>query len=128
MAHTGLAKTTVGIALLVGLMAPSAASTADLIGGAAFLVGVPQGDFDRAVDTGYGLQAHALLTPSGKPFGLRMEGSFLIYGSEHFVTPFAGTGGRVGLEVTTDNWIGSFGAGPELAVRSGTVRPYVYAL
>jgi len=116
------------IALLAGLLAPSAARATDLVGGAAFLVGVPQGDFDRAVDTGYGLQAHALLTPSGKPFGLRIEGSFLIYGSETFVAPFAGTGGRVGLEVTTDNWIGSFAVGPELAVRSGAIRPYAHAL
>jgi opacity protein-like surface antigen len=128
MANNDLLKRALGIALLAWLPAPTAARATDLVGGASFLVGVPQGDFDRAVDTGYGLQAQALLTPSGKPFGLRIEGSFLIYGSEHFIAPFAGTGGRVGLEVTTDNWIGSFGVGPELAVRSGAVRPYVHAL
>ena len=128
MAPSDLVKTPLGIALLAGLLAPSAASATDLVGGASFLAGVPQGDFDRAVGTGYGLAAHALLTPAGKPFGLRIEGSFLIYGSETFVVPFAGTGGRVGLEVTTDNWIGSFGVGPELAARSGAIRPYAHAL
>jgi hypothetical protein len=128
MAPSDLVKTPLGIALLAGLMAPSAGSATDLVGGASFLVGVPQGDFDRAVDTGYGLEGHLFLAPAGKPFGLRIEGSFLIYGSETFVAPFAGTGGRVGLEVTTDNWIGSFAVGPELAVRSGAVRPYAHAL
>ena len=128
MTPTDLVKRPLVIALLGALLAPCAARATDLVGGAAFLVGVPQGELDRAVNTGYGLEAHAFVTPAGKPFGLRIEGSFLIYGSEHFVAPFAGTGGRVGLEVTTDNWIGSFAAGPQLAVRSGAVRPHVHAL
>jgi opacity protein-like surface antigen len=114
--------------LLCSLLPVSAFAETDLIGGGAFLVGVPQGDFDKAVGTGYGLEGHAVITPAHRPYGLRVEGSFIIYGSETFTIPFPGTGGRVGLDETTDNWIGSLVLGPQLMARSGPVRPYVHAL
>ncbi len=98
----------------------------DLMGGASFAFADPQGDFDAAAGTGIGLEAFAVIAPKGKPFGLRVDGSYLTYGSESFVTPFPGTGGRVGVEVSTDNWIAHMGAGPEFAVRTGPVRPFVF--
>jgi opacity protein-like surface antigen len=69
---------------------------------------------------------HALWAP-GRVFGLRLDGSFLIYGSETVPRPFRGTGGRVGLSVRTDNWIGTLALGPQLMARSGRVRPYANA-
>jgi len=114
--------------LALTLWPASVFAETDLLGGAALLVGSPRGPFDEVVGTGWGLEGHALLTPAGRPFGLRIDGAFLVYGSETITVPFSGTGGRVGLDVTTDNWIGSLSVGPELTARSGPVRPYVHAL
>jgi opacity protein-like surface antigen len=87
----------------------------------------PNGDFAEAAGTGFGALGHAFITPEHAPFGLRIDGSVLVYGSESFTVPFSGTGGRVGVDVTTDNWIAHLGAGPQFAVRSGPIRPYVNA-
>jgi len=116
------------LAVLALVLGSPTLARADLIGGGAMLVGLPQGDFDRAVGTGWGFEGHGFATAPKAPWGLRFQGSFLIYGSESFVSPYPGTRGRVGVEVTTDNWIASLAAGPQLAVRSGPLRPYVHAL
>lgn len=100
---------------------------ADLIGGLSIVGGDAKGDFAKAADTGFGAVGHAFITPEHAPFGVRIEAGVLVYGSESFTVPFSGTGGRVGLEVTTDNWIAHLAAGPQLAVRSGPIRPYVNA-
>jgi len=122
-------KRSLGLLLLVGTLAPgTAVAETDLIGGATFLTGAPQGAFDAVVGHGYGLEGHALVTPPSSPFGLRIQGSFLVYGHERTVIPFSGTRGRVGLDLTTDNWIGSLVLGPQLVARSGPVRPYVYGV
>ena len=113
------------LALVLG---SSTLARADLIGGGDMLIGIPQGDFDRAVGTGWGFEGHGFATPPRQPWGLRFQASFLIYGSESFVSPYPGTKGRVGVNVTTDNWIASVAAGPQLAVRSGPLRPYIHAL
>jgi opacity protein-like surface antigen len=122
-------KRLLGLLLLAGTLAPGTAlAETDLIGGATFLTGAPRGAFDGVVGYGYGLEGHALVTPASGPFGLRVQGSFLVYGHERIVVPFSGTRGRVGLDLTTDNWIGSFALGPQLVARSGPVRPYVYGV
>lgn len=100
----------------------------DLMGGGTFLVGAPHGAFDVAAGTGFGLEGYALVTPPRAPYGLRVEGSFLVYGHERTVVPFPGTGGRVGADLVTDNWIGTLSVGPQVMARSGTVRPYVRVL
>jgi hypothetical protein len=124
-----LTRSSPGILIvLLALSATSLRAETDLAGQASFLVGVPREAFDQVVGTGYGLEGHAFLAAKGRPIGLRLQASFLVYGSETIVVPFPGTGGRVGAEIVTDNWIGSFAAGPELVARHGRIRPYVTTL
>lgn len=119
----------VGVLLAAAALASGTASAeTDLLLGATFLVGAPSGTFDVVVGTGFGLEGYALVTPPRAPYGLRLEGSFLVYGHERTVLAYPGTGGRVGVDLTTDNWIGSLGLGPQLMAREGPVRPYVRVL
>ena len=98
----------------------------DWLWGGGFYLGLPTGEFDRAVDDGYGLAGHFTALPHGRPFGLRGEVSALVYGSRSFDSqPY---GGQAGATVRTDTWFGNMLVGPELRARSGTLRPYLHAL
>lgn len=119
--------------LFLGLVplaaAPAArAEGADWLWGGGFHAGVPTGDFDDAVDEGWGAAGHLVVLPHERPFGLRLEVAALVYGSRSFTIPDAGTGGYVGDTVRTDTWFGNMLAGPELRARNGTVRPYAHVL
>jgi len=98
------------------------------LGGVGFLIGFPQGEFADATETGFGFAGHAVFTPKGGPLGLRLQMGLLIYGSRTFHTPVPGSGGLVTTDLTTDNWLLNAGAGPQLMLRSGPVRPYAYGL
>ncbi len=89
---------------------------------------MPTGDFDAAVDEGWGAAGHVVVLPHARPFGLRFEVSALVYGSRSFTVPVPGTGGYVGDTVRTDSWFGNMLAGPELRARHGAVRPYGHVL
>ncbi len=115
------------VALAVLVLAAPTVAHADLIGGLALLGADAKGDFAQAADNGFGALGHAFFTPDHAPFGVRLEAGVLVYGSESFNVPFSGSGGRVGVEITTDNWIAHLGAGPQFAVRTGPIRPYVNA-
>ena len=98
------------------------------LGGAGLLVGFPLGDFADAADTGFGISGHGVFAPGGGVFGIRLQMDVLIYGSRSFPVVVPGTGGLITTDLTTDNWLFHFGAGPQVQARSGPVRPYAYAL
>ena len=79
---------------------------------------------------GAGLAGHALYRVDRQgAFALRLDGGFLNYGSETIRLPLSNLpgGGRVGLDVSTNNNIFWLGVGPQLMVPAGPVRPYVNA-
>lgn len=94
--------------------------------GGGFAVAVPQGEFSRFVDEGYGLGIHAVyaLDRDGA-VGLRFDGGFVTYGSERFTVPLLPSTGRVLVDVKTRNNIGILGIGPQLQLPSGAIRPFV---
>lgn len=96
--------------------------------GGSLQVAQPVGEFGDHVDTGFGLGGHllyALAPRSG--LGLRVDGGFVNYGSESFATPISPTiGGRITVDVTTSNNILLLGAGPQLVLPSGRLRPYAF--
>lgn len=98
------------------------------LGGGGLLIGVPLGDFADAVDEGFGVAGHAVFTPGGGPFGLRLQGGLLIYGSREVPRSVPGTGGLITEDLTTENWLANVGIGPQVMARSGRVRPYAFAL
>ena len=98
------------------------------LGGGGLLIGIPLGDFADATDEGVGLAGHVVFTPRGGPFGIRLQTGGVIYGSREIQAPVPGTGGLVTEDLTTDNWLLNAGIGPQLMARSGSVRPYLYAL
>jgi opacity protein-like surface antigen len=124
------------VALLVVAAVPLAGASparaagpgADWLWGGGFHAGVPTGDFDEAVDEGWGAAGHLVVLPHERSFGLRLEVSALVYGSRSFTIPAPGTGGSVGDTIRTDTWFGNMLVGPELRARHGFVRPYAHVL
>lgn len=102
--------------------APLAA--AELTWGGGLVVGAPTGEFGRHVDLAGGLSGHALLSGAG-PLGLRVDASWLLYGSET-VRSRQAPRGRLARQLTTDNWVAQLVAGPELRAASGRLRPYAH--
>jgi hypothetical protein len=92
--------------------------------GLGVLLAQPTGEFSNYVDVGFGLGAHALWEPDPDGlFGLRLDGSYLIYGSEtrrYQLLPL------VDVDVTTNNQIAGLQFGPQLSVGRGAVRAYGY--
>ena len=128
--HTStVAGSAFAIALLV-MAAPSVQASpgegADWLWGGGVHFGLPTGDFDDAVDEGWGAAGHFVATPHGRPYGLRGEVSALVYGSRDYETRQDDGYGDGG--VRTDTWFGNLLIGPELRARSGVLRPYLHAL
>lgn len=98
-------------------------------GGINLLYGSPQGEFSTYVEQAWGVGANLLWTPAAARFlGLRLEGGFMNYGHETYRVPLSGTiGGRVLVDLTTDNNIAWIGIGPQVMVPSGPIRPYANA-
>jgi hypothetical protein len=97
------------------------------LAGGGFALGVPTGEFANYVGNGYGFNLHgAWREPSGV-LALRLDATALIYGSETERVPLSDTVRRVDVDVTTNNWIGTLLAGPQLMVPRGPFRPYVRA-
>jgi hypothetical protein len=96
-------------------------------GGLAFVYGQPTGVFRDFVKQGIGVDgnAHYKLDRAGI-ISLGVEGGFLTYGRETNRVPLSSSiGGRILVDVTTSNNIVWLGLGPQLAVPSGPIRPYV---
>ena len=122
-------------ALLVTLSVPAAVSAQQspgarsFGGGAGAIYGAPQGEFSNYVDNAWGLGGFLAWTPQSAPaFALRLDGGFMNYGHETYRVPLSGTiGGRITVDVTTDNNIAYLGIGPQLMLPYGPIRPYANA-
>jgi hypothetical protein len=89
----------------------------------------PRGDLARNIDFGYGGSGNYVfrLDKAGI-VGLRLGGSMAAYGRERFSVPLSyAVGGRVRVDVTTTNTIGTLTIGPELMFPEGFIRPYAHA-
>lgn len=116
------------LAASTSLAQPQPHVRSEWLGGGGLLVGIPLGEFADATDEGFGVVGHAVFTPGGGSFGIRLQAGGLIYGSRDIGVPVPGTGGLVVEDLTTNNWLVNAGVGPQIMARSGSVRPYAYAL
>jgi hypothetical protein len=92
--------------------------------GAALILGQPTGQFADYVDFGFGGTGHARWSPDPTGiFGLRVDGSFLVYGSE---TRRYGLLPLIDVDVTTNNQIAGLQIGPQLTFGRSDVRVYGY--
>ena len=73
-----------------------------------------------------GVAGHLLLATRSGALGLRLDGSWLLYGSQTVRLPVAGTAGRIVREVTTDNWVAQLGVGPQIVLPLHGARPYLH--
>lgn len=96
--------------------------------GVSFVVAQPIGEFHDNVSSAFGGEGHVVLRRSQHSvLGLRLEGGFLNYGHERKRVPLSSTfGGRIQVDLNTNNNIALIGAGPQLMATGGPVRPYVH--
>jgi hypothetical protein len=81
--------------------------------GVNLVVGAPQGDFAQNVDVAGGIDAFGTLNLGrGNPLGLRFEGAYLVYGSNHQ------------FDLNTTYAIATLGVGPQITVGEGPMRLY----
>jgi hypothetical protein len=94
-----------------------------------FVQARPLGGLADNIGFGYGLDAAYLLRLDRKGYvSLRANVGFTQYGSESMRVPLSSTiGGRIQVKVSTDNYIVPMSIGPQLAVPTGPVRPYINA-
>ena len=107
--------------------APPTTTPSTWTGGAAFLGAQPLGDFSDSSGFGAGATATATLWRKATPLGLRFEFGGVVYGSRKLRQTVRSAPNGYPLERTADNWFATVQVGPELAKRSGPVRPYAFA-
>jgi hypothetical protein len=95
-------------------------------GGGALVLGTPRGALGEQADLAGGLAGHLLFATRSGALGLRLDGSWLLYGSETVRSPVARTAGRLDREITTENWVAQLGIGPQLVLPGRGARPYVH--
>jgi hypothetical protein len=113
-------------AWLTALGALIASPALALDGGGALVVGAPRGALGEQADVAGGLAGHLLLATRSGALGLRLDGSWLLYGSETVRIPVARTAGRIDREVTTENWVAQLGVGPQIVLPLRGARPYLH--
>lgn len=95
--------------------------------GIQFMWAEPEGEFAYFVDRGFGLSAHGVFNLGRqRVLGLRLDGSFVVYGHERYSQPLSLTIPRVWVDVTTDNIIASGFIGPQITAGHGALRPYLH--
>ena len=97
--------------------------------GLAVVGGSPVGQFSDFVNANSVGGVNAALTLNFNrrgTAGLRIDGSYLLYGNETRPLPLAGTGGLLAGDMNTAFSIASLRAGPEFVLGTGSVRPYVF--
>jgi hypothetical protein len=96
--------------------------------GGGLALALPVGEFSNYVQVGGGANGFVAwrLSADGAA-SIRVDGTFLIYGSETRRVPLAPSGplALVNVDVTTSNLIASMGIGPQLTATHGAIRPYV---
>ncbi len=87
---------------------------------------LPVGQFHDYVANGIGLRGFGLLSldPYGI-LGLRLDGSFVVYGHRSRVVPLSPTVPLLDVRVNTDNQIVFGSLGPQFTFPIGPVRPFV---
>jgi opacity protein-like surface antigen len=95
--------------------------------GGELMAASPQGEFRDYVNSGWGGGIHYLLRADRDGWlALRVDASLLNYGHERQRVPLSSTiGGRIAVDLVTDNNIAFIGAGPQIGLPTGTFRPYV---
>lgn len=87
----------------------------------------PVGDFGDHVALGGGAGGGVVaFLGENRLAGLRLEGSFIIYGSETERVPFSSTVPFVELDMQTTNSIMAAGLGPQVYLGHGPIRPFIY--
>lgn len=90
--------------------------------------GQPHGEFENYVDFSYGIGGYFVFDLDRRArWGVRLDGSYLIYGSETVQRPLSHTIQRVWVDVTTRNQIITLFVGPQLTLGSGALQPYLNA-
>ena len=89
--------------------------------GVGFTYGMPVGDFRNYVNNGVGIDFFGRWPGEMRGITLRLEGGLMQYGSETSHLSL----GLVDVDLTTSNLIAWFGAGPQLTLRLGLLRPYI---
>lgn len=87
----------------------------------------PTGEFREFVDWGGGLGTYGIVNFDRRNrIGLRVGGSFVVYGHESYPAQLLPRSGRIWVDVQTENFIVDFGVGPQFTFGRGPVRPYMY--
>ena len=90
-------------------------------------VALPVGEFHDFVDVGGGAALGAIVHLNrSRTAAFRLDGSFVVYGSESFRTPLSPTVPFVDVDVRTTNYILSLGLGPQIFLGTGPLRPYIF--
>lgn len=92
-------------------------------------LGVPVGEFENYIGVGGGLGGFFLYNFDRQGLlGLRLDGAYLVYGSETRRRPLSPTVPLITVDVTTRNQIVWLDVGPQFTfLPGGIVRPYVNA-
>lgn len=94
--------------------------------GAHLNLALPQGEFSEFVDAGFGLGGWFAFNLDRRGIlAFKVDGNWLIYGSESRRRPLSPTVPFVTVDVTTRNNIYTMGAGPLITLSDGTIRPYI---
>jgi len=94
--------------------------------GGSLALALPVGDFRNYVSVGGGINGFvAMKLARDGAASIRLDGTFLIYGSDTYRTQLSPTIPQVNVDVTTSNLIFGMAVGPQLMRPSGAVRPYV---
>ncbi|MFL5577284.1 MAG: hypothetical protein ACJ79S_15100 [Gemmatimonadaceae bacterium] len=121
------AAPTAARAQLFDLRQPAPQRPPRFFGGIEGIYAVPQREFGRYVDHGWGISGYLLAAVDQRgALALRLDGGFLNYGNEKKRACINSTiGCRIDVDVETSNNIAFVGVGPQLMVPNGRFRPYV---
>ncbi len=88
---------------------------------------IPRGDFANFVGVGGQLDGSVLFNLSGgrDVVGLRLDMTYVLYGSETNTVPLLSSTQRILVDVTTSNNIVTVGLGPQITLPGKAVRPYI---
>lgn len=94
--------------------------------GASLVLALPTGEFKRYVNVGGGINGFFdVALGSHSTAGIRIDGTFILYGNERRRVPLSSTVQLVYVDVNTSNQIFTLGIGPRIAARGGAIRPWV---
>jgi hypothetical protein len=119
----------IGLLVVCGIASLTAQPLERFQAGGHFSLGMPQGEFQNAVDRmGYGGRFYFLTRIQQSPLLVGGSFDFMIYGYDRYEAPFSHTIPNVYVDVTTTNAMFSGYFQARLQPRSGRIRPYVDGL